>query len=196
MRNKLYIILLILLLCIFSTNVYAGSWTDNWDFNICGIDPKDFKDRSLLKITGGALLSVAAHELGHMAVGTMCGIEMNGFGTGGYSIHVDSDSQSYDEASDTQKTLYHAGGFIGQILVGSVLTAIPETRHSDWTLGFNAFNGINSAIYGIGGGRNEETSDVAHIDETWDDNGTEVALTSSIIGFGLSYINLNKHKGD
>ena len=188
MNNYIKIGVVLVLVCI-AAPVHAGE-SDAWEFRFFGINHKDFKDRCVLEAIGGAVVSFLSHEAGHYFFGTVAGIKFDGFS----NLAVDPNDNSYRAASGDRRLLYHAGGFIAQVLVGGVLTAIPNTRHTDFTVGFNAFTGVNSMAYGITGGRDDSTSDVVAIDRYWNDNGKATAFVTSACGFGLTYINLNKEK--
>jgi hypothetical protein len=143
---------------------------------------------------GGAVVSLATHEAGHYIFGTAAGIKFNGFDFDKGA--VDPSHDSYDKASYDRRALYHGGGFLAQVLVGSALTAIPKTRHSDWTLGFNVFTGVCGTSYAITGGLKKSQSDVSYLDTTFHDNGREIAWGTAAIGYTLSYFNLRKTWGE
>ena len=177
----------IIIVIILSTNAYAGAW----NFNIMGINPKDFENRKWYVIAAGAVVSLAVHEIGHLASAKIMGTDPYF----DWSEFVAYAGNGYQDLSNDQKALYHGAGFLFQTVVGGVLTAVPETRHLDFTLGFNAFSSVNGFYYGITGGAKEESSDVKNLDQ-YGYNGTAIALTSGVINGIFTHISLNKDKGD
>lgn len=160
---------------------------DAWEFNIMGINPKDFEGRKWYVAAGGAIVSLAVHEIGHIASAELMGSDAYF----DWSERVAYAGDGYDKFSNDQKALYHSAGFLAQTLVGGVLTAIPKTRHSDFTLGFNAFSSINGFFYGFTDGNDSSSSDTENLDK-YGYNGTAIALGSGIINSGLTYISLDK----
>ena len=183
-------IILILIMIILIMPPVAHAKDSGWDFRFFGINYKDFENRDWKPMIVGAVASLVAHELGHIVAGRLVGMDTT-FKFNDMMAWADD----YDNKSNDQKALYHAGGFISQVVIGSVLTAIPTTRHSDFTVGFNGFSSINSFSYAVTGGTRKDSSDVANLDNDGY-NGTATALTSGFITGGLTYINLNKVKED
>ena len=101
-----------------------------WDFNFFGVDSKDFEDRKVSHIIIGCLTSFAVHEGGHWVAGKLVGMDPKFEWNNG--LVVDG-GRNYDNKSDDQKALFHAGGFLAQAIVGVTLTAVPYTRHSDFS---------------------------------------------------------------
>jgi len=187
-------IVIALLTCIFfmlivNINHANAGELDNWEFNIMGINPRDFKDREVLPIIGGAILSLGVHELGHFAVGEMYG-GGSSFDWGERAVMV----SDYHQMSNDERALFHGAGFLAQTLVGGILTAIPKTRHSDWTFGFNAFSSVNSFGYGITGGFGDENKSDVHNLDRYGYNGTAIAIGSGVVNGVFTYISLNKDK--
>ena len=183
-------IILILIMIILITPPVAHAKDSGWDFRFFGINYKDFENRDWKPMIVGAVTSLAAHELGHIVTGRLVGMDTT-FKFNDMMAWADD----YDDKSNDRKALYHAGGFISQVVIGSVLTAIPTTRHSDFTVGFNGFSSITGFSYAVTGGTREDSSDVANLDNDGY-NGTATALTSGFITGGLTYMNLNKVKED
>ena len=132
-----------------------------YNTRINGINPNSFKEKNYLKIAAGIISSLAVHEASHLLYA-----ELNGGG------HLDFDefvviSENYSNNSYSEQQMFHRIGFLGQLAVGSILTVIPETKHSDFTLGFNSFTTINTALYTITGSSKKEYSDIEQLD-----NGT------------------------
>ena len=100
---------------------------------------------------------------------------------------------AYPYWNEDQRALYHGGGFLFQTVVGGALTAIPKTRHSDFTLGFNAFSSINGFYYGLTDGIDADSSDTENLDKYGYD-GTTVAFTSGFVNGVFTYISLDKVK--
>jgi hypothetical protein len=175
-----------LLVCLFSTNAIADS---GWKFYFFGIDYDDFKDRKWGPVIGGAALSFVAHEVGHIVIGNMIGEDTH-FDFDDFAVKTTINRNT----SDASRAWFYRGGFVMQAAVGTILTAIPTTRHSDWTLGFNTFTCINSFGYAITGGSSEDGySDVKNLDRVGYNGPMEAGLTG-LYGGVLSYINLNKVK--
>jgi hypothetical protein len=163
-----------------SSIVLAG----DWEFSFMGINPKHFKDRDWKIIVVGAVVSLAVHEASHVLYA-----EMNG---GGHFDFGDLTKvaimENYHDESHSSQQMFHRAGFISQLIVGGILTAIPNTRHTDFTLGFNSFTTINTAAYLItGGGINKNASDITQLD-----NGNMEGVVYTIGSGVLSYINLKK----
>lgn len=180
LRKLMMIVVVMVMVCFISNNSYAG-WTDSWDFNIMGINPKHFKDRKPLPIIGGAIISFIVHEGGHLLVA-----ELNGgasFDTDRFCVVME---KYHYHSHDTQQ-LFHGAGFYAQLITGGILTAIPATRHLDFTLGFNGFTTFNTAFYTITGGTNDDTSDIKQLD-----NGELIGGLTTIASGTLTYINLKK----
>lgn len=186
----LVIIMVGIVLFCFGPTAQAGG-LDGWEFNIMGINPRDFKDRELLPILGGAVVSLATHELGHLVTARLMGTDSY------FSFHerVAYAGDGYENLSNDQRALYHGGGFLAQTLVGGALTAIPSTRHSDFTFGFNTFSSVNGFYYAITDGIDADSSDTKNLDR-YGYNGTAVAAGSGLINGAFSYISLNKDKED
>lgn len=175
---KRILLTLVMLLCMAGVTM-AG----DWKFNIMGINPSDFKGRDWKVIVAGAVASLAVHEIGHWVVAES---------HDGGDIHWLENRvtmYNYGSASHTTQQMFRRGGFLGQLVVGGVLTAIPKTRHSDFSLGFNGFTCANTALYVATGGLNENTSDIKHLD-----HGVEEGILYSVGAGALTYINLNKEK--
>jgi len=190
-RSLAWIVILAIVAIVFtmcsSPNANAGE-LDAWEFNICGINTKDFQDRQWHKIALGAVSSLAVHELGHIVVS-----ELNGSST---SVRWDSSgpivwSVSDKPLSNDRLALYSAAGFISQTIVGAALVAIPKTRHLDFTFGFTSYSSVNSVTYAITDGTVDYASDTQNIDKYGYD-GTTIALGTGVINGALSWVSLNK----
>jgi len=149
--------------------------------SVMGITADDFRGRDWRVVALGVGASFLVHEASHIIYA-----EINDGG------HFDWDRrvcimEDYHNQSHSDQQMFHRAGFLGQLAVGGILTAIPTTRHSDFTLGFNTFTTINTGIYTITGGRDDECSDIGQLD-----NGkTEGSIYT--LGAGvLTYINLDK----
>jgi hypothetical protein len=162
---------------------------EGWDFNFFGIDSSDFEDRKVSHIIIGCLASFAVHEGGHWAAGKLVGMDPKFEWDNGLMV----DAGAYDNKSDDKKALFHAGGFLAQAIVGVTLTAVPYTRHSDFSVGFTGFTAINSTLYAITDGTNSSGSDTQNLDR-YGYNGRLVALSGGLLSGGLSIINLNKNQ--
>ena len=178
----------IVILAIFFLVVPAHAGGDTgWKFKIFGITINDFKDRDVLPVIIGGLTSFVVHEAGHYAAGELVGMDAR-FGSD-MIVYVDE----YDNKSDNEKALFHAGGFISQAIVGTILTAVPYTRHSDFSLGFTGFTFAENTLYGITDGvRGDDVSDTQNLDE-YGYPGQEFALATGLYSGVLTYINLDKH---
>jgi len=184
----IFIIIVGIVIFCFGPTAQAGEM-DAWEFNICGINPADFRDRELLPFIGGAILSLATHELGHVASARLMGTD----GHFAWSEGVAYAGDGYENLSNDQRALYHGAGFIAQTVVGGVLTAIPSTRHSDWTFGFNTFSMSNGLFYAATDGADKDSSDTENLDKYGYD-GTAIALSSGVINGVFAYYSLNKSK--
>ena len=136
----------------------------------------------------GGLTSYAAHEVGHYAIGRAVGMDTSFEWDNGPLVMADE----YDNKSNTDKTLFHAGGYITQFVIGSVLTAVPYSRHSDFAVGFTGFTFVENTMYGITGGlMDEEYSDVHNLNDLGHP-GNGIAIGAGLYSGVLTYINLNK----
>ena len=183
---KTFILVLIIFLSVLSNTATAG---DGMEFRFFGINPADFKDRNPIKVVIGGFASHIVHEMGHVVIGNMLDMDTE-YDFADRVVY----SNDYDNSTNSEKTLFHAGGFIATTIVGTVITSIPATRHSDYTLGFNGFSAIHDTMYGLTGGLNDEQySDVHNLDNLGQD-GTAIALTSGVYAGILTYISANKVK--
>lgn len=184
------LIIVVVLLTVWGSlsHAHAGG-LDNWEFNIMGINPRDFKDRELLPFIGGAVISLATHELGHLTSARLMGSNSH-FDFGERVAYA---GDGYNDWSNDQKALFSASGFIAQTLVGGILTAIPSTRHTDFTFGFNSFSSFNGFFYAVTDGSDADSSDTMLLDE-YGYNGTAIATGSGIVNGVFTYISLNKDK--
>lgn len=172
------------------SHAHAGEM-DAWDFKFFGISARDFEDRHWLPVVIGGVSSVLAHEvLGHMLASEMTGMGHASFDVGDLVVYA---GDGYNDASDDQKAWYSASGLIVQSLGSIILTSLPKTRHSDFTLGWNTGTTITGFNYGITGGADDDTSDVLLMEEYgWP--GTEIAYGTGIIGGITTYISLDKEE--
>ncbi len=177
--------------CLLLLSITVPTHAGDWEFRFFGINPKDFNGRNVSEIFIGCVTSFVVHEAGHLIAGRMVGMKTSMKWDNGPIAWADD----YDDKSRDQKALFHGGGFIAQFLVGTTLTIIPYTRHSDFAVGFNSFTSVHNVVYGLSGGRNNETSDVRNLDK-YGYNGRNIAIGSGFIAGGLAYINLNKEKGE
>jgi len=180
---KPYHLITILIIIIFLLTGCAGiEKKTDCKINFMGITADDFKERDPIAVFVGAGASLLFHEFSHILWA-----ELNGGGHIDFSqIPIVCYMEDLSNSHST-KQWFHRAGFVGQLLVGGALTAIPKTRHSDFTFGFNAFTTLNTGIYTITGGINDECSDIQHLD-----HGT---LEGSLYTLGagvLTYINLDK----
>lgn len=146
-----------------------------YNVKINGINPQSFKEKSIVKIGIGMISSLAVHEAGHFLFGG------DRFDFSERSV-MDYD---YYNKSHSEQQMFNRGGFLAQIGVGTALTIIPKFRHSDFTLGFNSFTAINTAIYTITGGG--KYSDIEQLD-----HGVAEGLIYTGYSGVLTYINLKE----
>jgi len=163
-----------------------------YDVHFFGINSADFEDRKVLPVIVGGLTSYATHEVGHYALGRAVGMDTSFKWDNGPAVWADE----YDNKSKSDKFLFHAGGYITQFLIGTALTVVPYTRHSDFTVGFTGFTFVENTMYGITGGlMDSEYSDVKNLNH-YGYPGNEIAIGAGLYSGVLTYINLNKHKDD
>ncbi len=187
MKKMRSIILISILLLTIIPAAHADS---DWEFYFFGINSKDLKGRKIIPIFIGCISSFVVHEAGHLIAGDMVGMKTSMKWDNGPIAWADD----YDTRSKTQKALFHSGGFIAQTLVGTALTAIPYTRHSDFSVGFTGFTANNNLIYGLNGGmQGDSVSDVKNLDHHGY-NGRIIAVGNGLLSEIYTYINLNKHK--
>lgn len=179
MKRPAFILLVII---VFSTMTACA--TKDYEFQFMGVNADHFNELNWKMITLGVISSLATHELGHL-------IYAHNHGGGSFDWGKRTVTMGPDDQSDYEQQMFHRAGFLGQLIVGGVLTAIPYTRHSDFTLGFNAYTTVGTAVYtvtgGLGEAGGEDRSDIHQLD-----NGkTEGAIytTSAAV---LTYINLKR----
>ena len=149
--------------------------------SVLGITADNFRGRDWKGVVLGAAGSFIIHEGSHILQAKLSG--------GG---HFDWDRrvcimEDYNNQSHSTQQMFHRAGFIGQLIFGGILTAIPETRHADFTLGFNAFTMINTGVYTISGGFGEAScSDIKQLD-----HGKAEGSIYTVGAGVLTYINLN-----
>ena len=171
------------------TNRANASELDAWEFRFFGINYKDFQERHWEKVVIGGVSSVVAHEvLGHMLASEMMGMGTPSFDFCDFVVYA---GDGYDDTSRDQQAWYSASGLVIQSLGSILLTSIPATRHSDFTVGWNAVTMVTGTMYGITGGTKEDSSDVQLMnDRDWP--GTEIAYGTGLIGGITTYISLDK----
>jgi len=185
------LIIVVTLLTAWGSLSHAEAKDSGWDFYFFGINYKDFEGRDWKPVVIGCVTSLAAHELGHIVAGNLMGMDAS-FDWGDRVVYADN----WDEASDGEKALFAGAGFISQLAIGTTLTLIPSTRHSDFTLGFNSFTMMTGLAYGITGGLGkQENSDVYNLSDNGYNGRVAAFITGGYAGT-LSYINLNKVKED
>ncbi|MEE8553286.1 MAG: hypothetical protein V3S72_08290 [Desulfobacterales bacterium] len=186
MKKMRSIILISILLLTIIPAAHADS---DWEFYFFGINSKDLKGRKIIPIFIGCISSFVVHEAGHLIAGNMAGIKTSMKWKNGPVAWADD----YHDMNRNEKALFHGGGFLAQTLVGTALTAISYTRHSDFSVGFTGFTANNSLAYAITGGRDDSVSDVKNLDRQNYD-GRMIAVGNGFLSEIYTYINLNKHK--
>jgi len=181
-KNKTWFMVFILF-GIMASNANAFQF----NFRITG---DDFKNRNWGVVILGGIMSYGTHELAHFAAAEIVGMDPSFKWDGGPVVWVDN----YDKQQDSEKALFHYAGFLSQALVGTILTAVPKTRHSDFSLGFTGFTFGENTLYGFTGGiQKNEYSDVDNLNNLGYP-GNEIAIAGGLYSGVLSFINLNKHK--
>jgi len=146
----------------------------NWEFSFFGIKTTCLKERRLLPIIVGAATSLIVHESGHYLMAEK-------YGDGRWHSHYVT---MYGDTNHSEQQMFHRAGFLAQLTVGAILTALPETRHADFTVGFNSFTFAHTLGYTITGG----ISGNGDIDQL--DHG-KIEGSFYTLGAGcLTYINL------
>ena len=183
MKHIIPILIIILLIVIFLLTGCAGiEKKTDCKIDFFGIRAEHFQDRNWWEVGLGWVGSFIVHEGSHILHA-----ELNGGGHIDFSqIPIVCIMEDLSHSHST-KQWFHRAGFIGQLVVGGILTAIPATRHSDITLGFNSFTTANTGIYVITGGVNNSCSDIAHLD-----HGTAEGIAYTGVAGVLTYINLKK----
>ena len=182
------IVIIFLMLIANVRHANAGE-LDAWEIRFFGINYKDFEERRWEQVVIGGVSSVVAHEvLGHMLASEMTGMGHPSFDACDFVVYA---GDGYDDASRDQQAWYSASGLIVQSFGSIILTTIPATRHSDFTVGWNAATMVTGTMYGITGGLKEDSSDVKLMnDRDWP--GTEIAFGTGLIGGITTYISLDK----
>jgi len=193
MKNRILWIIIILVTSFLFSSIGRCGGLDDWEFRFFGVDPRDFNGRKLLPCIAGAIVSIGTHETGHLIVSEVLGYdsEMVLENYRPVAIYYWDD----EIPSDDERAIIAASGFIFQTFFGGVLTAIPATRHSDFTVGFNSMSTMTGVSYTITGGFNKDTSDVVNIDKYWHNGTGRIVSGTSMITNGIfTYISLDKHK--
>ncbi len=180
---------IILISILLLTIIPAAHADSDWEFYFFGINSKDLKGRKILPVIMGFVSSFIVHEAGHLIAGNMAGMKTSMKWDNGPIAWADD----YEDKSKYQKALYHSGGFIAQTLVGTALTAISYTRHSDFAVGFTGFTANNSLAYAFIEVEDDSVSDVKNLDHL-NSNGRLIAVGNGLLSEIYTYINLNKHK--
>jgi len=182
---KLAAVIIIFSVFLFCLPAYSAD--SDWEWSFFGITKKHFEGRKILPMIGGVIVSFATHEAGHIIAARLTGMDPSVKWDNGIKITA----HDYYDKSDSKKALYHGGGFLAQTIVGTVLTIIPQTRHSDFVLGFTSFTMVNSILYGTVDIQDSKYSDVKNLDRL-NYNGNAIAIGAGIYSGMLSYINLKK----
>jgi hypothetical protein len=115
----------------------------DYEFYFFGINVGELRDADPVMLAAGAIASIAVHELGHalylQSQGKRWSLE--GGPTSGIAI------QTSDALSGDQMKAFGRAGFLLQTAVGTVLTSLGATRHSDFTKGFVALNAFQIWSY-------------------------------------------------
>ena len=130
---------MLLLILLFSISGCATKRGHGFDVHFFGIDSRDFEDREILPVVIGGLVSYASHEVGHYAIGRAVGMDTEFEWNKGPAVYADD----YNDKSKSDKFLFNAGGYISQFLIGTALTVVPYTRHSDFAVGFRCVKDID-----------------------------------------------------
>lgn len=166
--------LAIVLSLILATTAVAG----DWEIELFGVKAKHFKGRDWKQITIGVVSALAVHEASHYLYGKIA------MGSADWSLSdptvVYVDVNNYNAASRSSQQMFHRAGFVGQILVGAVLTAIPATRHLDFTLGFNTGSMAQIAMYITTGGIDPASSDVKNLDRGYAEGSLYTVMAGSM----------------
>ena len=182
-------IILIVLIFLTIVPIVNAAQKSDWEVSIFGINVKDFEGREPLPIITGMLVSYGVHELGHYTMANIVGMNPSIRWDNGPVVWAGG--AEYDNASDREKLYFHSGGFLAQIIVGSMLTIAEDTRHSDFAFGFNSSTMVIASVYTITGGKNFETSDIPNISK-YGSNGNAVGIGTAVYSGMLAYVNLNK----
>jgi hypothetical protein len=173
MKGKLLIVLFLLTI---TTNCMAS----DWKIVFFGIDLDILKGRSPVKVALGAAASYFAHEAGHMILAKAFGHDA------GFDFRrVAVTCADFDEMSRTQQQFFLAGGFMAQATVGTILTIIPHTKNSDFSVGFNSWTAVNSLLYS----RQTDITKYPVSDVALLNNGVEISLGTALYGAYLTSIN-------
>lgn len=192
-KSIISIFIIFALFAIIMPPVSNGGELDAWEFRFFGINTHDFEDRSPLKVIGGAFISIVAHEAGHLLAAEITGIGAEGMSMKDGFLVAAANEEGWMKASNDQRSIFSAAGFIVQSIGSLALTAIPESRHSDWTVGWNTCTTIVGLQYALVGGGSDTYSDTVLMDNNgWP--GKEFAWATTLTGSVTTYISLNKHK--
>ena len=150
-------------------------------FTVNGIAYSDFQKMDKLHLAAGMASSMIIHELGHYAIAKHYGAHPQH-----RVVQVDYYA---DHLSRSKQAWIARGGFVSQSIIGVFLTVIPQTRGSDFVLGFTGYSLVEHGTYTIlheTGGR----MDTANLDAVGR-NGRMEALGFATLSGGLFYLNLS-----
>jgi hypothetical protein len=186
----LFLVVIAVVLFCFGPSAQAGEM-DAWEFHVFGVNIDDVKDRDWTKVVIGGVGGIIAHEvLGHMLFSELLDMGHPSFDFDEFVVYS---GDGYQDASKDRKALYSASGLLVQATGSLLLTIIPATRHSDYTVGWNVATAATGTLYGITGGTNKDVSDVELMEQNgWP--GTEIAYGTGAIGLVTTYYSLDKAK--
>lgn len=140
---------------------------------------------SVSQVISGVIASHLSHEIGHYAVA-----EMNGA-----SPELRPSSVTWERGMTEEQTKWtYRGGFLAQAIVGSLLTACPETRGSDFATAFTGYTAVNNLQYSVTGGlQSDKFSDTNGITRNGGNGRIEFATFGTASAY-LTYLNLKSRK--
>jgi len=145
----------IVLLVIASALMFSGcAWNHTTTIN--GIDLDRMKGANPWKVAAGLAGAVIVHEGLHVLAMEVAGVKDYEF-ENPVSFHYNTEGIS-KEAQDNISRI----GFIGQAILGTVLTHIPATRESDYVLGYTSGAAAQTVLYPLPPGDGADLQRLSH----------------------------------
>ena len=159
MKKCFIILTLLVLLAGCSSGKHGRVLGDNWTFHINGIDVDHVKDtikEEPLQAIGGALAAIAVHEISHIVSMKVSGVKDYHF-ENPFSFTYNTEGIS----KGSQDWISRAG-FVGQLAGGLILTQIPATRESAFTLGYTGASALQTTLYPLPPGDGADLENLPH----------------------------------
>jgi len=150
--------LIILAVIILLTEVGCSTWKPRVVVN--GVDIARLKKADPAKVIIGGLSALVVHEGMHALALEITGAKDYKFEEP-WLIWYNADGLSHSDEQWIARA-----GMLGQSVFGTILTAIPATRNSDYTLGYTAVSAAQTVLYPLPPG---DSTDLKNLDHPWEE---------------------------